>query len=106
MIRRDYLIVGAGAAGISACEGIREHDKRGSIMLVGNEIAMPYERPRLFGSILRKGGNHSADKLCVHDAAWFQKHQIDLRLDTLITQFNIERRVAVMGNGQAVEFRK
>ena len=36
----DYLIVGAGAGGISACEGIREHDKRGTIMLAGNEIAM------------------------------------------------------------------
>jgi NADPH-dependent 2,4-dienoyl-CoA reductase/sulfur reductase-like enzyme len=106
MIRRDYLIVGAGAGGISACEGIREHDKKGTIMLVGNEIALPYQRPQLFGSLLRKTGNHVAEKLCIHDAAWFQKHHIDLRLDTMITQFNIERRLAVLGNGQAVEFRK
>jgi len=106
MIRRDYLIVGAGAAGVSACEGIREHDKKGTVMLVGNEIALPYQRPQLFGAFLRKSGNHSTDKLCVHDAAWFHKHHIDLRLDTFLTQFNIERRLAVLGNGQAVEFRK
>ncbi|MDR3403416.1 MAG: NAD(P)/FAD-dependent oxidoreductase [Chthoniobacter sp.] len=106
MIRRDYLIVGAGAGGISACEGIREHDKKGTIMLVGNEIAMPYQRPLLFGSLLRKAGNHTIEKLCVHDAAWFQKHHVDLRLDTFVTQFNIERHLAVLGNGQAVEFRK
>jgi 3-phenylpropionate/trans-cinnamate dioxygenase ferredoxin reductase subunit len=106
MIRRDYLIVGAGAGGISACEGIREHDKKGTIMLAGNEIALPYQRPQLFGSLLRKSGNHAAEKLCVHDAAWFQKQHIDLRLDTMITQFNIERHLAVLGNGQAVEFRK
>jgi NADPH-dependent 2,4-dienoyl-CoA reductase/sulfur reductase-like enzyme len=106
MIRRDYLIVGAGAAGISACEGIREHDKKGTIMLVGNESALPYQRPQLFGSLLRKSGHNSVEKLCVHDATWFQKHHIDLRLDTFTTQFNIERRLAVLGNGQAVEFRK
>ncbi len=42
----------------------------------------------------------------MHDAAWFQKHHVDLRLDTFVTQFNIERHLAVLGNGQAVEFRK
>jgi 3-phenylpropionate/trans-cinnamate dioxygenase ferredoxin reductase subunit len=106
MIRRDYLIVGAGAGGISACEGIREHDKKGTIMLVGNETATPYQRPQLFPTLLRKSGNHSTDKLHVHDTSWFEKHHIDLRLDTLATQFNIDRRLAVLGNGQAVEFRK
>lgn len=105
MIRRDYLIVGAGAAGISACEGIREHDKKGTIMLVGNEIALPYQRPLLFQILLRKGAP-ALDKLPVQQAAWFEKQRIDLRLDTLVTQFNIERHLAVLGNGQAVEFRK
>ena len=33
-------------------------------------------------------------------------NHIDLRLDTLVTQFNVERHLAVLGNGQAVEFRK
>src|SRR4051812_24670520 len=105
MIRRDYLIVGAGAGGISACEGIREHDKKGTIMLAGNETTAPYHRPSLFKTLLRKtpGGN---EKLGVHDLAWFEKNNIDLRLDTLVTQFNVERHLAVLGNGQAVEFRK
>jgi len=105
MIRRDYLIVGAGAGGVSACEGIREHDKKGTIMLVGNEIAAPYQRPLLFKTLLRKNPG-ATDKLGVHDAAWFEKQHIDLRLDTLVTQFNVERHLAVLGNGQAVEFRK
>ena len=105
MIRRDYLIVGAGAGGVSVCEGIREHDKKGTIMLVGNEIALPYQRPLLFKSYLRKTSG-SAEKVLVHDASWFEKQHIDLRLDTMLTQFNLERRLAVLGNGQAVEFRK
>jgi hypothetical protein len=35
MIRRDYIVVGGGIGGASACEGIRKYDKRGSVTLVG-----------------------------------------------------------------------
>jgi len=44
MIRRDYLIIGGGIAGASACEGIRKYDKRGSVTLVGAEVFPPYKR--------------------------------------------------------------
>ncbi len=74
-------------------------------MLVGNEIAAPYQRPLLFRTLLRKSPG-ATDKITVHDPAWFEKQHIDLRLDTLVTQFNVERHLAVLGNGQAVEFRK
>jgi 3-phenylpropionate/trans-cinnamate dioxygenase ferredoxin reductase subunit len=104
MIRRDYLIVGAGISGASVCEGIREHDKKGTIMMVGNESCLPYQRPRLFKSCLGRTVLPFA-KLQHHDASWFEKQKIDLRLDTIVTQFNHERHLAVLGNGQAVEFR-
>lgn len=105
MIRRDYLIVGAGIGGASVCEGIREHDKKGTVMMVGNETVLPYERPRLLKSLLGKSAT-PIEKLQRHDASWFEKNKIDLRLDTIVTQLNVERRLAVLANGQAVEFRK
>ena len=105
MIRRDYLIVGAGIGGVSVCEGIREHDKKGTILLAGHETAPPYHRPQLFKSQLGKRIG-SAEQVLVHDAAWFEKNHLELRTDTLVTQINLERHVAVLANGQAVEFRK
>jgi len=105
MIRRDYLIVGAGVGGVSACEGIREHDPKGSILLVGAEHDLPYHRPQLFPQILGKG-KINAEKLHVHDQEWFKKKHVDLRLGTIVTQFNLERKIAVLANGQAVEFKK
>jgi 3-phenylpropionate/trans-cinnamate dioxygenase ferredoxin reductase subunit len=105
MIRRDYLIVGAGIGGVSVCEGIREHDKKGTILLAGNETAPPYHRPRLFTSLLGKR-QAPPDQVLIHDAAWFEKNHIELRLDTLVTQINLERHIAVLANGQAIEFRK
>jgi NADPH-dependent 2,4-dienoyl-CoA reductase/sulfur reductase-like enzyme len=44
MIQRDYLIIGGGIGGASACEGVRRHDKRGSVTLVGAEVFPPYKR--------------------------------------------------------------
>lgn len=91
---------------MGACEGIREHDKKGSIMLVGNEALLPYHRPLLLKSHLSKSAPPPPDKLVARDAAWFAKQKIDVRRDTLVTQLNLERHLAVLGNGQAVEFRK
>ena len=105
MIRRDYLIVGAGVGGASACEGIREHDPKGTVMMVGNETCLPYHRSLLFQNCLN-GRNPSPEKMIQHDAAWFEKKHIDLRLDTMVTALNVERHLAVLNNGQAVEFKK
>ncbi|MDB6150674.1 MAG: FAD-dependent pyridine nucleotide-disulfide oxidoreductase [Chthoniobacter sp.] len=106
MIRRDYLIVGAGVAGVSVCEGVREHDSKGTIMMVGNESAYPYDRSALLKAYLSKGSPPLAGSLQLHEPDWYEKQKIDLRLDTIVTQLNLERRVAVLANGQAIEFRK
>ena len=42
-----YVIVGGGLAGDAAAEGIREVDKDGSILLIGAEKDLPYDRPPL-----------------------------------------------------------
>lgn len=54
MIRRDYLIIGSGIGGASACQGIRRYDKRGSVTLVGAEVFPPYKRWILSKSFLRE----------------------------------------------------
>ncbi len=105
MIRRDYLIVGAGIGGASVCEGIREYDKKGTIMMVGNETFAAYHRPMLFKACLGKT-EPALEKVQHVSREQLEKDKVDLRLDTMVMQFNVERRIAVLGNGQAVEFRK
>ncbi len=105
MIRRDYLIIGAGIAGASACEGIRKHDKRGSVTLVGAEVSPPYKRWILSKSFLREK-DPNLKKLQEPDERWFDTHKIETRFATVVTQFNIERRLAVLANGETIEFNK
>src|SRR5256714_3464587 len=105
MIRRDYIVVGAGIGGASACEGIRKYDKRGSVTLVGAEIFPPYKRWLLSKSFLRDKSTE-AKKLIEHDERWYRAHNIEMRFATVVTQFNIDRRVAVLANGESIEFNK
>jgi len=46
-VPRRYLIVGSGAAGIAAAEGIRSQDTTGDVTLIGEEAAGFYSRPGL-----------------------------------------------------------
>jgi NAD(P)H-nitrite reductase large subunit len=105
MVRRDYLIVGAGIGGASACEGIRKYDKRGSVTLIGAEIFPPYKRWILSKSFLREK-DPNLKKLQEPDERWFQTNKIETRFATAVTQFNIDRRLAVLANGESIEFTK
>ena len=105
MIRRDYIVVGAGIGGASACEGIRKYDKRGSVTLVGAEAFPPYKRWIISKSFLREK-EANLKKLQEFDERWFEAHKIEARFSTVVTQFNIERRLAVLANGESIEFTK
>ena len=72
----DYVIVGAGRAGVSAVEGIRELDESGSILLVGAESHLPYDRPPL-SKQLWSGKNEVSD-IFVHDRAYFERAGVEL----------------------------
>jgi 3-phenylpropionate/trans-cinnamate dioxygenase ferredoxin reductase subunit len=105
MIQRDYLIIGSGIGGVSACEGVRRHDKRGSVTLVGAEVSPPYKRWILSKSFLREK-SPQLKKLQEPEERWYQAHKIETRFGTVVTQFNIDRRLAVLANGESIEFNK
>jgi 3-phenylpropionate/trans-cinnamate dioxygenase ferredoxin reductase subunit len=105
MIQRDYLIIGGGIGGASACEGVRRHDKRGSVTLVGAEGFPPYKRWILSKSFLREK-DPQPKKLLEPNEPWYEKHKIETRFGTVVTQFNIDRRLAVLANGESIEFNK
>src|SRR4051794_6165620 len=105
MIQRDYLIIGSGIGGTSACESIRKYDKRGQITLVGAETFAPYKRWMLSKTFLRDK-IPPMKKMPVLDAHWYEKHKIEARFATMVTQVNIDRRLAVLGNGETIEFNK
>lgn len=105
MIQRDYLVIGAGTAGVSVCEGIRQYDKRGKVLMVGNESHPPYDRLALSKRFLSQK-DFALNSTFAHPPEWYEQQKIDLRLSTVVTQLNLDRRLAVLSNGQAIEFKK
>src|ERR1700704_3367479 len=105
MIQRDYLIIGGGIGGASVCEGVRRHDKRGSVTLVGAEVFPPYKRWILSKDFLREK-DPQPRKLFEPNEAWYEKYKIETRFGGVVTQFNIDRRLAVLANGESIEFNK
>ncbi len=104
MIQRDYLIVGAGLAGACACEGIRNYDPKGSVTLVGFEPFLPYHRPPLSKDFLRN--QEEPNQPSYHPEGWYTENNIELRLNTMVRALNIERHLAVLDDGQTIQFKK
>jgi 3-phenylpropionate/trans-cinnamate dioxygenase ferredoxin reductase subunit len=75
--RETFVIVGAGLAGAKAAETLRQEGFAGRVVLVGEEDERPYERPPLSKDYLR--GESDRDALWVHDAGFYDAHDVELR---------------------------
>jgi len=69
-----YIIVGAGLAGSSAVEGIRELDKKGSILLLGSEKHLPYDRPPLTKKLWF--GKKKVEDIFLHNQEFYELNNV------------------------------
>src|SRR3954451_8561592 len=74
--RETHVIVGAALAGAKAAEALRDEGFEGRLVLIGAEDELPYERPPLSKDYLRGESPH--EKAQVHDAGFYESHDIDL----------------------------
>ena len=88
MARSGFVIVGAGLAGAKAVEALRELGFDGRLTLIGDEEHLPYERPPLSKGYL--AGNDSRESFIVHDAAWYDEHDVTLVLGRTATAVDPE----------------
>ena len=77
------VIVGASLAGACAAEALRNEGFSGSVVLVGAEPNLPYERPPLSKGYLL--GKEERDSIFVHPQDWYAEHDVELRLGTSVT---------------------
>ena len=73
-----YIIVGGGAAGASAIEGIRAHDPEGGILMLSRENHAPYRRPLLSRDLWFQTG--SLADLSYFSDAYYREKNVDLLL--------------------------
>jgi 3-phenylpropionate/trans-cinnamate dioxygenase ferredoxin reductase component len=81
-----FVIVGAGLAGAKAAEGLREAGFDGRVLLIGEEVERPYERPPLSKGYLL--GKEPREKAYVHDAEWYPSNEVELMLGVRATDLD------------------
>ncbi|MEJ2622696.1 MAG: FAD-dependent oxidoreductase [Candidatus Thiodiazotropha sp.] len=96
-----YVVVGAGPAGVTACDTLREQDPQCRITLIGGEPEPPYSRmaiPYLMvekiaehGTYLRQNDSHYADR------------SIDL-VDGPVERVDPHSKQVVLANGSALDY--
>ena len=98
----SIVIVGAGLAGATAAQTLREEGFPGRIVLLGDEPDRPYERPPLSKDYLQ--GRSEREKVFVHPDGWYGEHDIDLRLGTTVTGIDRDARQVRLAGGERVGY--
>ncbi len=97
--QKTFVIVGASLAGARAAETLRVEGFDGRVVLVGDEPVRPYERPPLSKTYLR--GESDFDAAAVHDAGFYQEHDIDLLTSTSVTGLDpLDKKVVLDPGGE------
>jgi len=99
-----YIIIGTGLAGASAVEGIRELDQKGSILLLGAEKDLPYDRPPLSKQLWT--GAKAVEEIFLHDEEFYRKNAVDLRLGVEVTRINPAERTVHDSQGNALHYQR
>lgn len=95
---RTIVVVGAGLAGAKTVEALRDKGFDGSLTLVGAETHLPYERPPLSKGYLK--GDDERDSFEVHDRAWYDEHDVALRLGETVTSLDLDAGTVTTDAGE------
>ncbi|MGN6609929.1 MAG: NAD(P)/FAD-dependent oxidoreductase [Jatrophihabitans sp.] len=95
------VIVGASHAGAQLAASLRKEGWAGEVVLVGDESALPYQRPPLSKAYL--AGQHTLDELAIRNAQFYAKQRIEL-LDARVESIDRDRSELVLGTGESLRF--
>lgn len=98
----QIVIVGASAAGLAAAETLRREGFQRRIVLIGEELQYPYDRPPLSKQILK--GVWGSEKIELRDAAQYRALDLDLRFGAKATGLDLKRAAVQLANADDVSF--
>ncbi|MEV4603744.1 FAD-dependent oxidoreductase [Amycolatopsis sp. NPDC049253] len=99
---RAVVVVGAGAAGLTAVETLREHGFDGRLTLIGAESHAPYDRPPLSKQVLL--GSWEPDRLALRPPGSYAELGLDTRFGRQATGLDLSGRRVRLDDGTAVAF--
>jgi 3-phenylpropionate/trans-cinnamate dioxygenase ferredoxin reductase subunit len=102
--RADVVIVGAGQGGAQAAMSLRQQKFEGSILLLGAEPDLPYERPALSKEYL--AGEKAFEKLYLRPASFWAERRVEVRTGARVTEMDAAAHTVRTADGQSVGYGK
>src|SRR5262249_36215972 len=98
----SVVILGGGAAGISAAEMLRRQGYSNPLTIVSADDSAPYDRPNLSKDFL--AGNAPPEWMPLRLENYYADHQINLLLNTRATSIDAKSKCVALDNGTSLDF--
>ncbi len=94
------VIVGGGLAAARTAEQLRRADHTGPVMIVSDEVHLPYDRPPLSKEVLRK----EVDETALKPREWYDENNITLRLGSAATGLDAHEQTVTLADGTVLAY--
>jgi 3-phenylpropionate/trans-cinnamate dioxygenase ferredoxin reductase subunit len=98
----EYLLIGGGLASGNCAAQLRRAGADGSILLVGREPDLPYDRPPLSKGYLQ--GKESRGDALMKDAGFYEEQNIAVLTRTSAMKLDLQARTVKLSNKQEIGF--
>ncbi|MDQ2934928.1 MAG: NAD(P)/FAD-dependent oxidoreductase [Chloroflexota bacterium] len=98
----DVLLIGGGVASVRCARTLRRRGFAGSVLLVGDERSIPYNRPPLSKELLR--GEAPAELTWAEQPEWYTRQRVELSLGVGVVELDVGAARASLADGTLVRF--
>lgn len=98
------IVVGAGHGGTQLVDSLRAGGFRGKLMMIGDEVHRPYDRPATSKGLL--DGSVDSMRAVLKSDQYYIDHEIELRLGTSAVEVERDTRSIVLSTGSRVSYDK
>jgi 3-phenylpropionate/trans-cinnamate dioxygenase ferredoxin reductase component len=100
----DYALIGGGLAAGNCARWLRESGADGSILLIGRESDLPYNRPPCSKGYLQ--GKESREDVLFRPPQWYEEQRVEALTRVSAMKLDPSERVVTLSNRQTVSFDK
>lgn len=98
-----YVILGGSIAAVAAIEGIRSKDRKGEILVVGEEPCKAYGRPLISYFLL---GETDLPRMDYRPETFYEENNVMLRLGVRAESIDPERKIVTLSDGEKLGYEK
>jgi 3-phenylpropionate/trans-cinnamate dioxygenase ferredoxin reductase subunit len=98
----NVVVVGAGQAGFQVAASLRGKTYAGTITLLGDEPALPYQRPPLSKGYIK--GEASESSVLLRPPDFYTANAIDVRVDTPVAAIDRDAGQVALESGERVRY--